>query len=120
MTKGERIKQRRKDLGLSQVDVADEMGVSKQLYYKYENDIVTNIPSDKIEALSRILQVSPAFIMGWVDDALCSAKEADDAAVVSLRLQKDQAMVKALKEYFKMPPDMRRRVVEMIHLLADK
>lgn len=65
MSKGKRIKQRRESIGLSQVDVADRIGVSKQTLYKYENDIVTNIPSDKIEALAKALNTSPEYLMGW-------------------------------------------------------
>lgn len=65
MTKGERIKQQRIALGISQVDLADKIGVSKQTLYKYENGIVTNIPSDKIELLAKELHVSEAYIMGW-------------------------------------------------------
>ena len=67
MSKGKRIKQRRESIGLSQVDVADRIGVSKQTLYKYENDIVTNIPSDKIEALAKALNTSPEYLMGWED-----------------------------------------------------
>ena len=48
MTVGERIKELRTSLGLSQVDIADKINVSKQTLYKYENNIITNIPSDKI------------------------------------------------------------------------
>lgn len=32
---------------MSQVEFADKINVSKQTLYKYENDIITNIPSDK-------------------------------------------------------------------------
>ena len=67
MTIGERIKSIRKKIGISQVDFADRIGVSKQTLYKYENNIITNIPSDKIEAIASIAHVSPAFIMGWID-----------------------------------------------------
>lgn len=65
MTAGERIKELRTSLGLSQVDFADKINVSKQTLYKYENNIITNIPSDKIEAIARIGNVSPAYLMGW-------------------------------------------------------
>ena len=65
MTVGERIKELRTSLGLSQVDFADKINVSKQTLYKYENNIITNIPSDKIEAAARIGKVSPAYLMGW-------------------------------------------------------
>lgn len=65
MTVGERIKELRTSLGLSQVDFADKINVSKQTLYKYENNIITNIPSDKIESVARIGKVSPAYLMGW-------------------------------------------------------
>ena len=41
------------------------LGTSKQNIYKYENGIVTNIPSDKIELMAQIFNVSPCYIMGW-------------------------------------------------------
>lgn len=69
MTKGERIKELRERYGLSQVELALKIGVSKQTLYKYENNIVTNIPSDKIELLARALGTTPAYLMGW-DDSL--------------------------------------------------
>ena len=65
MTVGERLKQLREQLGMSQVDFATKINVSKQTLYKYENNIITNIPSDKIESAARICNVSPAYIMGW-------------------------------------------------------
>lgn len=74
MTVGERIKELREKIGMSQVDFADKINVSKQTLYKYENNLITNIPSDKIEAAAKIGGVSPAYLMGW-----SSAKEAADA-----------------------------------------
>ena len=65
MTVGERIKEIRKRLDMSQVSFADKINVSKQTLYKYENNIITNIPSDKIEAVAALGNVSPAYIMGW-------------------------------------------------------
>lgn len=65
MTVGERIKAVREGLGMSQVDFADKINVSKQTLYKYENNIITNIPSDKIEAAANIGNVTPAYLMGW-------------------------------------------------------
>lgn len=65
MTVGERIKELRKKLGMSQVEFADKIDVSKQTLYKYENNIITNIPFDKIEAAADIGKVSPSYLMGW-------------------------------------------------------
>lgn len=68
MTKGERIKKLRESAGMSQTELADKLNTKKQTIYKYETDIVTNIPSDKIERMSEIFNVSPAYIMGWSDE----------------------------------------------------
>ena len=65
MTVGERIKELRTKLGLSQVEFADKINVSKQTLYKYENNIITNIPSDKIEAAAKLCNISPSYLMGW-------------------------------------------------------
>lgn len=65
MTVGERIKEIRMKLGMSQVAFADKINVSKQTLYKYENNIITNIPSDKIEAAAKLGNVSPSYLMGW-------------------------------------------------------
>ena len=42
--------------------------------YKYENNIITNIPSDKIELIADYLSISPAYIMGWTDSDLTHIK----------------------------------------------
>ncbi len=83
MTKGQRIKKKREELRVSQTDLANAIGVSKQTLYKYENDIVTNIPSDVIEKLSSRLDCSPGYIMGWEDSEILidfDSKEIERAA----------------------------------------
>ena len=67
MNIGEKLKRLRTNLGLSQVEVAEKAKITKQTLYKYENNIVTNIPLDNIETLAKILGVSPGYIMGWED-----------------------------------------------------
>lgn len=68
MTKGERIKKRREALGITQKDLADMVQSTKQNIYKYENNIITNIPSDKVEAIASALNTTPAYIMGWEEE----------------------------------------------------
>lgn len=68
MTIGKRIKQLREDKGLTQEDIAKKIGVAIQTIYKYENEIVTNIPLDKLEKIAKALQTTPAYLMGWEDN----------------------------------------------------
>ncbi len=68
MTVGDRIRQVRQKQDVTQQELADYIGVSKQAIYKYENNIVTNIPTDKIGAIAKRLSVSPAYLMGWEEE----------------------------------------------------
>ena len=68
MTVGDRIRKQRELLGISQTELAEKIKVSKQTLYKYEKNIITNIPSDKIEEISKVLNVSEAYLMGWEDN----------------------------------------------------
>lgn len=69
MTIGERIKEKRSEKKMSLDDLAKIAGVARQTIYKYENNIITNIPSDKIEAIANALLVTPAYLMGWEEQS---------------------------------------------------
>ncbi len=61
----ERIKNRRKELGLSADNVADALGISRATIYRYESADIEKLPTTIIEPLSKILRCSPAYLMGW-------------------------------------------------------
>lgn len=63
----ERIKNRRKELGLSADNVADALGVSRATLYRYESADIEKLPTTILEPLSRVLHCSPAYLMGWSD-----------------------------------------------------
>lgn len=65
MTVGDRIRKRRTDLNISQTELAKKTKSSKQTIYKYETNVITNIPSDKIEEIAKVLDTTPAYLMGW-------------------------------------------------------
>lgn len=68
MTRGERIRNLRKERNIPQAELARRVGISKQTLYKYETGIVTNIPSDTIEIIAKHLNTTPQNIMGWEDN----------------------------------------------------
>ena len=65
MTTGERMKERRKTLGLSAEYVAEKLGVSPATIYRYEKGDIEKMPGNILEPISRILSTTPAFLMGW-------------------------------------------------------
>lgn len=68
MTIGERMKERRVELGLSQEELAKKAGYkSRSSIQKLESS--RNLPLVKVEKMAKALNCSPAYIMGWEDDA---------------------------------------------------
>ena len=80
MTVGDRIKLTRTQKGLTQDQLAECAGVSKQAIYKYENNIVTNIPGEKLAAIAKRLGVSPAYLMGWAEETQDPAAQSRGAS----------------------------------------
>lgn len=62
---GDRIKQRREDLGLSVEDVAQKLGKHRATIYRYESNEIENMPADVLEPLATVLKTTPAALMGW-------------------------------------------------------
>lgn len=72
MNIGNRIKSAREKRGLTQEELGAKCGTTKQTIFKYETGVVTNIPTTRIQQIADVLQVSPAYLMGW---------ESEDSAI---------------------------------------
>ena len=67
MTVGERIKQRRLELNLSQDELAKRVGYkSRSSINKIE--LARDLPLKKVELMARALDTSPGYLMGWTDE----------------------------------------------------
>ena len=65
MNIGQNIKKYRLSRGYTLEEVARRVGVSRQTMSRYETGVISNIPSDKIEAIAQALDISPALLMDW-------------------------------------------------------
>ena len=65
MTIGDRMRFRRRELHYTLDEVAQKINVSKQTIQRYETGVIGNIPSDKIENIAKVLDTTPAYLMGW-------------------------------------------------------
>lgn len=61
---GERLKKRRKELGISAESIAEQLGVSYTTVYRYEASSITKIPVETFDKLCKILNITPAELMG--------------------------------------------------------
>ena len=75
MSIGTKIRELREARGMSLEDVARLCGTSRQAIYKYENEIVTNIPYDRIVLLAKALNTTPSQLFDWKEDKKISSDE---------------------------------------------
>lgn len=68
MTTGQNIKKYRLQRKMTLEELSKEIGVSTQAIFKYENDIVTNIPLDRLEKLCIALKVKPQQLISWAEE----------------------------------------------------
>ena len=120
MTIGQRIKALREKNNISQIELAEKIGVSKQNLYKYENGIITNIPSDKIEASARVLGTSPSYLMGW--DEVSPTTEESITKLLQAEYDLNEQDIRFIMDYIKLAPDEReafRMAIEAIKKIKD-
>lgn len=68
MTINERIKKRRIELDMTLEEVAKVVKTTRQTIQRYESGVISNIPSNNIEALAVALNTTPAYLMGWDEE----------------------------------------------------
>lgn len=115
MTVGDRIRKQRELIGMSQIELAEKMSVSKQTLYKYETNKITNIPSDKLEKAASALSVTPQYLMGWDEtDRLSDSNARLDADLI---INIDDDTRELLIEYRKMDNTHKELLKKYIELL---
>ena len=72
MTTGQRMRERRKEIGLSAEKVAEMLHLSPATIYRYENGDIEKVPGDFLSPIAKVLNTTPAYLMGWDDAPLPS------------------------------------------------
>ena len=101
-TIGDRIKERRKDLGLSQETLAEILYMKKSTISKYENDD-RDIPASTIVILSEALNTSPNYLLlgpdgigmdeKWIEDIVQVLKKITEPPYRELALNQLKCIV---------------------------
>lgn len=111
---GQRIKQRRTELGMTQEELAHKMGyASKTTINKIENGI-NDVTQSKIIAFSKALETSVSYLMGW-DDNLNK-----DAAILTVDLLSDQDAMNAMKKILELSKEDKKTIYDMVDFLYQK
>ena len=119
MSIGLRIKKLREQLCIPQAELARMVGITKQSLYKYENSIITNIPSNKIEAIAKKLHTTPAYLMGWTENEETEKKN-DAIADIILNLRSDSEFLKITTIINKMPKEQYGAINAFLTVLQEQ
>lgn len=102
MTTGEKIRHLRKQLGLTQEELGDLIGVQKAAINKYETGIVVNLKQATIAALANALHVSPVELLS-PEDPPDNVPRTMEARIISGGIDK-------------MPPDRREQALKILQV----
>jgi transcriptional regulator with XRE-family HTH domain len=103
----QRIKALRQEKGLTLEQVADVVGVGKSTVRKWETGMIANMKRDKIADLARALGTTPAYLMGWDEEA----EEKKDSPTEPV-LSEGEKML--LDLFNRVPEDQQQMVLQMI------
>lgn len=119
MTTGERIKQRRIELGLTQLELAKKLGyTSKAAISKIEkqgNDVTLKT----VKKFSKVLYCTPSYLMGWQE----GPPKARDLSEVNVCEQAEDPKIAELKpiidQYSSYPDATRKRLLLYMQAIMD-
>jgi transcriptional regulator with XRE-family HTH domain len=109
MNIGRRIKQRRKELGMSADKLGEVLGKDRSTIYRYEKGDIENLPLDILEPIAKALGTTPAYLMGWKEDKKSSPEE--------LKLSEGEKLL--LDLFRQIPEDQQKVFLEMGRVYAN-
>lgn len=98
MIVGKRIKERRKELGISADELARALGKDRSTIFRYEKGDIENLPIDILEPIAKVLRTTPQFLMGWEE----MQKKNDILTDIVLRLRTDDVFLSAVNSLYEM------------------
>lgn len=110
---GERVKNRRLELGLTQIELAKRMGYeSKAAICKVERGD-DNITLDRVSKFATALNVEPGYLMGWNEEA----EPTKENAVTLASIMKDKTLLNYIKKIMSLPAKKKEALYKYIDFL---
>ena len=109
VTTGERIKEKRKELGITAEELGEKVGVNRSTIYRYEKGDIEKLPISVIEAVAKVLRTSVSYLLGTSD----RHKNVSASWLVGFeRSEKESRLLKAYNEH----PEMQHAIDTLLGL----
>ena len=106
MSIGERIKERREELGLTLEAVGGELGVHRSTIMRYESGDTQRISLPTIEKLATILKTTPSNLLDWENDIKKGDELDPEIRLIARNMQK-------------MPKEKKAMLIRVINTMSD-
>lgn len=113
MTIGDRIKHRRTELRLNQRELAAKLGYKDHSTLARIERGEVDLPQSRIVKFAKVLDVTPAYLMGWED-------EPADLGALAAQVLKDPALLRLVNNYMQLNDTDRATVSALVDSLATK
>ena len=110
---GTRIKQRRKELGMSAEKLGEILGKNRATIFRYESGYIENLPLDILEPIAKALHTTPAYLMGWEDEQQKNDIQAD----IILKMRTDDTFMSTVEKLYKLDADKLESINQMLNTL---
>lgn len=111
---GTRIRECRKEKGLTQEELGALVGVNKQAVNKWERGVVKNIKRSTIKQLADVFGVSPVWLMDYEDATKELENDPTIKAGASLISGGDELLNRLVSAYYQIDEDKRQSLVEFV------
>ncbi len=112
---GKRVRHRRWLIGMTQQQLAEQVGIKFQQIQKYETG-ANRISASRLWDIADALGVAVSFFFEGLQDA--EKEEAGDA-VLPADLMGDKEALDLVRSYYAIPENQRRRLFELARVLSD-
>ncbi len=113
MTTGERIKARRKEIGMTADRLAEKIGVSRSTIFRYENGDIEKMPVNALVPIAQALSTSVEYLMGWEEEQ----KKNDIQADIILKMRTDTTFMSVVEKLYSLDQDKLESINQMLNTL---
>lgn len=116
MTTGERIKQRRTELGWSLRELAKRMGYANQSTISRIESGAIDIPQSKVVKFAEVMGTTVAYLMGWEEEI-----QKDPVALVERQFEilMDEDLNEMFEDFRRLDAGKRKIVKDLVRSLAE-
>ena len=112
---GKRIRQRRWLVGMTQQQLAEQVGIKFQQIQKYETG-ANRVSASRLWDISEAMDVPVNFFFEGIENEVTAAESTDS---VPADLMGDKEALDLVRSYYSIPENQRRRLFDLARVLSD-